>query len=121
MFGTGNDPTVEQFQSLFNASYYTYNLGTKTTVGAITNSAVTTIPITFPATKNLFDPSCSMINYSAYSISNDIITQSGSDGRGWTNDNFPSIHLAAGTYTLSCSDGNIFNLRTSIDNYEANT
>ena len=70
--------------------------------------------------KNKFDPNCDMLDYSAYSKNGDEITQSGSDGRGWVDASFKSIHLKAGTYTLTCSDENNFNLHTSIDNYEAN-
>ena len=70
--------------------------------------------------KNKFDPNCDMWNHSVYSKNGDEITQSGSDGRGWTDANLNSIHLKAGTYTLTCSDENNFNLRTSVDNYETN-
>ena len=44
MFGEGNEPTVEQFKTLFNASYYTYNLGTPTTIGTTINN-ITAISI----------------------------------------------------------------------------
>ena len=80
------------------------------------------IPITFPITgKNLFDPNCSMWNYGVYVKNEDEITQTGSDGRGWTYNNFLPMPLPAGTYTITCSDGNVLTVATSIDNYETLT
>lgn len=81
-------------------------------------------PVTFPVyTKNLFNPRCLMItNQSKFSLNGDKITQTGSDDREWTDDNrFPPINLPAGTYTLSCSDGNAINFMTSADGYTAAT
>ena len=75
------------------------------------------IPVVFPVMKNLFDPSCDMFNYNPYTISGDVITQSGSDGRGWTTDQITPIHLEAGTYSISCSDGQTVTVATSIDEY----
>ena len=72
--------------------------------------------------KNLFDPNCDMWNHNAYTKNADgSITQTGSDGRGWTDSTFKSIHLSAGTYTISASDNKRFAYATSLDSYATTT
>jgi len=96
-----------------------FELGTKAT-GYANYINPRLFPVAFPVyTKNLFNPRCPMItNQSKFSLNGDKITQTGSDDRGWKDDDrFPPINLPAGTYTLSCSDGNAINFMTSVDGY----
>ena len=72
--------------------------------------------------KNILNPFTNPLwNNGIYTVNqNGSITQSGSDGRGWTSDKFAGLPLKKGQYTLSFTESVTCNLRTSIDDYTEN-
>ena len=81
------------------------------------------IPIEFPATKNLLNPTTNPIwNNGNYTINSDgSVTVAGSDGRGWTSNQIAPFILPKGTYTFSWTGSQRVQFTTSNDNYETVT
>ena len=91
---------------------------------SLTDNSITTTMTNWDISigKNILNPATNPVWTSSgiYTFNSDgTVNISGSDGRGWVNDNFLAFPLKKGTYTLSWTGGDKINYVTSEDGYAA--